>query len=73
MSKVSERLTVDNNRMPNSIFVKLNHANWKKKKEKSWDTYGITSTYVLLKDLDTAIALENGRYVPLELWGINMI
>jgi hypothetical protein len=28
---------------------------------------------VLLKDLHTTIALENGRYVPFELWGINMI
>ncbi len=27
MSKVSERLTADNNHIPNSRFVKLNHAN----------------------------------------------
>jgi hypothetical protein len=36
----------------------------KKKKEK---TYSIISTYMLLKDLHTTIALENGKYVPLEL------
>jgi hypothetical protein len=36
----------------------------KKKKEK---TYSIIITYMLLKDLHTTIALENGRYVPLEL------
>jgi hypothetical protein len=36
----------------------------KKKKEK---TYSIISTYMILNDLHNAIALENGRYVPLEL------
>ncbi len=40
----------------------------KERRKNSWDTYSITNTYVLLKDLHTAIALENGRHVPLELW-----
>jgi hypothetical protein len=34
MPKVSERLTADYNHIPNSRFVKLNHANWKKRKKK---------------------------------------
>ncbi len=34
MSTVSKRLTTDNNHIPNSRFVKLNHANWKKRKKK---------------------------------------
>jgi hypothetical protein len=32
---MSERLTADNNHIPNSRFVKLNHANSKKERRKN--------------------------------------